>query len=545
MEQKNTVSTFDYIIIGAGSAGCVLANKLSCNPSHNVLLVEAGGKNTNPYITMPKGVAKLVVNPRHIWSYLVSQPRKSGDEANEVWIRGRGLGGSSSINGMIWSRGEPADYDGWEALGCEGWNGKSMTKAFLDIEDHAMGKSDMRGVDGPVPVSAGHFKYPLADSMIEAGITMGLQKTNDLNSIHGDRIGYYSHNIHKGKRQSGAVTFLKPALSRPNLHIMTNTVAKHVLFSHGRATGVLLCDDKNNDIKVKCRGEVILSAGTLESPQILERSGIGDKAQLSALGITPVAHSPEVGNGLHEHLSYVMPFRLKQQEGINRSFFGLGLVKSILQYYLTRTGPMSTGPFEIGAFVNAAHPDGRPDLQLYLGGYTFALSDDNHPVPLNNIDKKPGMTIYGQLLRLTSKGSVHINSADPKTGAEIIPNWLSTKEDQETALASMRYMRKFMAQSPLAQKIECELLPGSDIQSDEALLENFRSLSTCGLHGTGTCRMGGDKNSVVDSRLRVRGVKGLRVVDCSVIPSPITGNTNAPAMALGWRGADIILNDRT
>ncbi|MBL4612808.1 MAG: GMC family oxidoreductase N-terminal domain-containing protein, partial [Emcibacter sp.] len=476
--------------------------------------------------------------------YQVTQPRVPGGEANEVWIRGRGLGGSSSINGMIWSRGEPADYDSWEALGCEGWNGKSMTKIFQGIEDHSLGKSPMRGVGGPVPITAGHFKYPLAERMIDAGVEMGLQKTDDLNDVTDNRIGYYSHNIHKGKRQSGAVTFLKPALSRPNLHIMTHTTAKSVIFADKQAVGVHLCKNNTTDIEVRCSGEIILAAGTMESPQILERSGIGDSDRLTAIGITPIAHSPDVGNCLHEHLSYAIPFRLKEQDGINRSFFGLGLVKSVLQYYLTHTGAMSTGPFEIGAFVNVAHPDKRPDLQLYLGGYTFALSDDNHPVPLNNIDKKPGISIYGQLLRLTSKGTVHIQSSDPSSGAEIMPNWLSTKEDQNSAIAAIRYMRKFMTKSPLAEKIDHELLPGSHLQSDEELLESFRGLSTCGLHGTGTCRMGGDENSVVDSKLRVRGVRGLRVADCSVIPSPVTGNTNAPAMAVGWRAADIILAAR-
>ncbi|WP_380878531.1 GMC oxidoreductase [Sphingomonas sp. DBB INV C78] len=528
---------FDYVIVGAGSAGCVLAEKLSRDPAIRVLLIEAGGEDRSPWIHIPKGVAKLVVNPEHIWAYQVEQGRHPGEAGHEVWIRGRGLGGSSSINGMIWSRGEPADYDAWDT---PGWSGEAMSAAFRAIEDHGLGASVTRGAGGPVHVEPGTFRYPLTHKMIAAGVEAGLSETDDLNSITGGRVGYYSHNIRHGRRDGAAQAFLRPARSRPNLSVITGRTVDRVRFSNGRAVGVTLAGAGASEIA--CAGEVIVCGGTMESPLMLERSGVGDGAVLQAAGVETVAHSPDVGNRMREHLSYAMPHRLKHQDGINRSFFGLGLVGSVLRYGLTRGGALATGPFEVGAFLNVAHPDGRPDLQLYLGGYTFALTDDNHPVPLNNIDRKPGISIYGQLLRLTSEGSVHIRGGG--AGPAIAPNWLSTPEDQQAAVATIRYMRRYMAQPALAGEIAAELLPGDHIQSDEDLLESFRTLSTSGLHGTGTCRMGADEGSVVDPRLRVRGVEGLRVVDCSVMPGPVTGNTNAPAMALAWRAADMILEDR-
>ena len=533
---------FDYIIVGAGSSGCVLAERLSVDPNNLILLLEAGGSNRSPLVSMPKGIAKLASDPAHAWHYPVTQSRGVDGARPEVWARGKGLGGSSAINGMIYTRGQPDDYNDWRMAGGTGWGWSDMKRVFMTMEDHALGADDQRGAGGPLHVEAGTLRYPVAEALIKAGEQMGLPRRDDLNREDQEGVGYYSHTIRNGRRVSAAVAFLTPARRRRNLHVVTGAMAERIVFTGRRAVGVA-CRVNGETVTYRARGEIIVAAGAIQSPVLLQLSGVGPADHLRSLGIEVVSDSVDVGARLREHLGYTMPYRLVGTAGLNHRFQGLGLVGSVLQYYLRRSGPLATGVFEIGAFVRTDPSSTRPDVQLYGGAFNFAIANKSDGVPGGAIDTVPGVSLYSQMLRLTSEGTIRITAPDPRAPLEIMPNWLSTDYDQHLAVATVRLMRRYMTQRAIAPYLGEELAPGAECVSDEDILAAVRANATCGLHAVGSCRMGGDNSAVVDARLRVQGVEGLRVVDCSIAPAPVSGNTSGPAMAIGWRGAELILED--
>ncbi len=532
--------TYDYIIVGAGSAGCVLANRLSADPAVRVLLLEAGIKDSSPLIALPKGIAKLMTGAKHAWRTPVTQERFPGVAPTEVWSRGRVLGGSSSINGMIYSRGHWLDYEDWGALGGDEWGWDVMRAAYCAVENHQLGSTDYRGSGGPLDVSAGTFRYPLAEEMIRAGEQFGLPRRDELNHPDLEGVGYYSHTIshtkRRGQRVSAARAFLEPARSRPNLDVMTEAPVRRVVFDGQRASGVDI-DRNGSHITVACRGEIILSAGAIMSPAILQRSGIGDGKHLASLGIDVVVDRPLVGANMREHVAYSMPHRLVGAKGLNRRYRGIGLVPEFVQYALFRTGSMATGPFEVGAFGRSAAAIDRPDVQLYMSAYSRVPGK-------YTTEKQPGFTIYAQMLKPTSLGRVAITAANPGAPLAIEPNWLTTEHDQRGAIAMVRMMREYVGQPALARWLGEEISPGSSVSSDEEILDAVRRGLTSGLHAVGTAAMGRSADSVLDGRLRVRGVDGVRVVDCAAMPGLVSGNTNGPAMAFGWRAADLVLEDR-
>lgn len=537
MEQE-----YDYVIVGGGSAGCVLANRLSADSAHSVLLVEAGPDDRHPMIDMPKGFARILASPEHMY-YFEAQPGSDGKQAPETWIRGRTLGGSSSVNGMQYQRGHREDYDHWERdLGLAGWGWDAMERTFRLLEDHDLGEAPWRGVGGPVRLSQSTNRTVLMDKVIEAAGELGVPHLEDPSDSREEGISYICAIISKGRRWSAARAFLDPARNRANLTISTRTEARRIVFDGQRASGVE-CLRGDELVTVGARREVILSAGTLCSPKLLQLSGVGDGEHLASIGIPVLRESARVGANLREHLILTVQYRLTGDYSQNKDYSGWRLGLHGLKYMLTRKGLLATSPYDITAFLKV-HPDSpKTDAKIVAAPITMDLSKwegFHKQIPM---ESEPGCSMIGYVLQPQSQGTVQITSNDPAAPPAIVHNALSHEYDQKIAVALARYIRRIFAQPAIAPYIAGETLPGERFQSDEELLEAYAMMSGPGFHAAGTCAMGSGEDSVTDERLRVRGVSGLRVVDLSVFPTLVSGNTHGPVMAVASRGADLILED--
>jgi choline dehydrogenase len=536
---------FDYVVVGAGTAGCVLANRLTEDPDVSVLLLEAGGKDDYHWIHIPVGYLYCIGNPRTDWLYKTrAEPGLNGRALS--YPRGRVLGGSSSINGMIYMRGQREDYDAWaRATGDPSWAWDAVLPVFKRSEDHHGGANEWHGAGGAWRVEKQRLKWQILEAFAEAARQSGIPATDDFNRGDNAGVGYFDVNQKRGIRWNASKAFLRPALGRGNLTIITGAQAQRLVFEGKRCVGIEYRGGVAGDVDfvAKARCEVLLSAGAVNSPQLLELSGVGDGERLQRLGIEVVHDLRGVGENLQDHLQLRMAFQVNGVRTLNTlAAHWWGKLMIGLQYALTQSGPMSMSPSQLGAFAKSDPDDPaitRPDIQYHVQ----PLSLDRFGEPLHRFN---AFTASACNLRPTSRGSIHIESADPLKPPLIAPNYLSTDHDRRVAANALRLTRRIVGAPALARYAPKEILPGPQFQTEDELAKAAGDVGTTIFHPVGTCRMGaaGDPATVVDARLRVVGLEGLRVVDASVMPFITSGNTNSPTLMIAERASDMIREDR-
>jgi choline dehydrogenase len=534
------MQSYDYVIVGAGSAGCVLAARLTEDPDVTVLLLEAGGKNDGVLVRMPAGVGSLLKDKNvSNWGFY-TEPEPHLDNRRLWWPRGKGLGGSSSINGMVYTRGHPQDYDEWRQMGLPGWSFDDVLPYFRRLEGHHRGDSDLHGGSGPLTISAGESDSPFHDALIKAGEQAGYPVTEDFNGAQQEGFGRYDLTIADGKRWSTAAAYLRPVLSRPNLTCVTGARTTRIRIEQGRATGVdyVLDKGKRADTAIAAR-EVLLCAGAVQSPHILQLSGIGDPDRLAEAGVKTVHALPGVGENLQDHLDVVMNWRSRGLRTAHSLTKGLGMLGVGLNYAFRGKGHGRGQFLEAGAFISSREGLSRPDVQIH--GVLAIMQDHGRTNA-----KADGFTLHLCQLRPESRGRIGLRSADPFADPTIFANYLATPEDRRVLRDCVKIGRDVAAQAALEPYRAEELAPGDAVQSDAEIDAWVRRKAETIYHPVGTCRMGtaGDAMAVVDATLAVRGLKGLRVIDASVMPTLIGSNTNAPTIMIAEHAADMLRGKR-